>query len=326
MNSVDLSGLDGFNPADFLAETDLEAGSSGKPLLIPLDKILPDPDQPRQEINQERLAELAASIRERGVKSPISVKPANEAGIYYINHGERRYWGSLKAEKTEIPAFIDDDHNGYDQAIENIQREDLTPLEIAHFIERRLESGDKKGQIAKMLGKPASYVSDHAVFFQLPDCVRELYDSSRNRDIQALAALHRTAKIFPDDVESFCRGDRKISQAEVKTFIADLKEQKTLPAKVEDQGLAAAGAEGKEPSVSALTADTSSPVAGSALVENLSSADSPGKPGEDLETALYEQLERLLGPLENYLKKVTDPDFRAVAAKRLQEIAGRVKI
>ena len=190
-NGVDLSGLDQFNSASFLEDNLLDAASSGHPLLVSLDQIAPDPDQPRQDFYPERMEELAASIKERGVKSPISVKPANEDGVYFINHGERRWRAARVAGLAEIPVFIDDDHTGYDQVIENIQREGLTPLEIAHFVERRLEAGDKKGQIAKLLGKPASYVSDHAIFFQLPDCVRDLYDSGRCRTIQALASLYR---------------------------------------------------------------------------------------------------------------------------------------
>ena len=71
MNSdIDLSGLDQFNSASFLEPAEQDAASSGKPLLIALEQIQPDPDQPRQQIDEKRLEELAASILERGRQKP----------------------------------------------------------------------------------------------------------------------------------------------------------------------------------------------------------------------------------------------------------------
>lgn len=310
---VDLSGLDQFNSASFLEGSDLNAAKGGHPLLLPLEQVQPDPEQPRKELDPDRLEELAASIKERGIKSPISVKPQNGAGFYLINHGERRFRAAALAGLTEIPAFIDDEHDSYDQMIENIQREDLSPLEIAHFIERRLQGGEKKGEIARLLGKPASYISDHALFFSLPAAVRELYDSGRCRDIQALAALHRAAKTFPTEVEQFCQGEQKLSQAEVKSFVSGLKEQKADAG----QGQAEKQPENEEMSPSA-------PVLGAvaACSDGVSVAPVVDEPEEtDLESDLYQQFERHLKPLEEYLRNVTDPDFRESAGQRLLQLA-----
>lgn len=339
---IDLSGLDQFNSSSFLQDIDQEAASSGKPLLVPLDQIKPDPHQPRQEIDPERLKELADSIRERGVKSPISLKPKNADGIYFINHGERRFHASRAAGLTEIPAFIDDDHNHYDQMIENIQRENLTPLEIAHFIERRLEAGDRKGQIAKVLGKPGSYISDHAVFFEFSDFIRDLYDSGRCRSIQALALLHRACKEFSDQVAGFCAGEREIYTAEVRGFVSSLKSPEpnpvagtitplepqtpVNPGEIEPRSNPQAApsplGQGDAPA-----ADGSKPkpvltVAGPAVAEAPSS-ETTEKVAAELSPALYEQLNRFLAPLETYLQEVTDAGFREAAAEKLRDLAAK---
>ena len=310
---IDLSGLDQFNAAGFLDGIDMEAAASGKPLMIPLAQIQRDEHQPRQEFDKGTLAELAASIKARGVKSPISVKPKNDDGFYVINHGERRVLASRLAGLIEIPAFIDDDHNHYDQMIENIQRENLTPLEIAHFIERRITAGDKKGDIARTLGKSASYISDHALFFEFPDFIRDLYDSGRCRTIQALAMLHRAYKDFPGPVAGFCTGEREITAAEVRVFVAGLKKPEPAPiitppaATPEAQKPAAAPPEPDHEEIKTVV-KAATPV-------------SVEKTPEELEAALLEQLERFLAPLESYLKKVDNSDFRKTAAERLRKLA-----
>lgn len=310
---IDLSGLDQFNAAGFLDGIDMEAAASGKPLMIPLTQIQRDEHQPRQEFDKGTLAELAASIKARGVKSPISVKPKNDDGFYVINHGERRVLASRLAGLIEIPAFIDDDHNHYDQMIENIQRENLTPLEIAHFIERRLAAGDKKGDIARTLGKSASYISDHALFFEFPDFIRDLYDSGRCRTIQALAMLHRAYKDFPGLVAGFCTGEREITAAEVRVFVAGLKKPEPAPIITPP----AAAPEAQQPAT-VTPKPTAEPVKTVVeVVQTLTPVQTP----EELEAALLEQLERFLAPLESYLKEVDNSEFREAAAERLRKLA-----
>ena len=117
--------------------------SSGGAMMISIDLIDEDPNQPRTIFNDESLQELADTIRERGVKSPISVRETSD-GRYMINHGARRYRASKLAGKTSIPAFIDNDYTNVDQLIENIQRDNLAPMDIARFIESELNRGLKK--------------------------------------------------------------------------------------------------------------------------------------------------------------------------------------
>ena len=118
-------------PADLLA---------GAPLQLPIDAIEEDPDQPRQEFDPDGLAELAETIRERGVRQPISVRRHPEKpDRWMLNFGARRLRASKLIGKLDIPAFVDNTADSYDQVIENEQREGLKPLELALFVQRRLD-------------------------------------------------------------------------------------------------------------------------------------------------------------------------------------------
>ncbi|MFM5432841.1 transcriptional repressor KorB C-terminal beta-barrel domain-containing protein [Aeromonas veronii] len=171
-----------------------------------------------------------------------------------MNAGYRRYLAAQEAGLDTVPAFIDSDADEYDNAVDNIQREGLTALEMAHFIQRQIDNGDKKSEIAGKLGKPASFVSDHISFFELPDCIRELYDSGRCVSVQALAILHRSFKNYPDEVETYCiesmvaeDGD-ELTTADVRRFCNDLKNPSTEPDSDDQGGAGLPGADGdKEP-------------------------------------------------------------------------------
>jgi len=106
----------------------------GNARLIPLEKIKPDPNQPREKFDPERLADLAASIKEHGVKQPISVQYLDEDDCFIINWGERRYRAAIQAGLKEIPCVIETvepEKRLALQLMENIQREDLSPIEKA---------------------------------------------------------------------------------------------------------------------------------------------------------------------------------------------------
>lgn len=131
---------------------------------LALDLIDEDPHQPRSERNPgfstTSLAEMAASIRLRGVKTPISVREnRNLPGRFIINHGARRFRASRLAGKKTIPAFVDNDYNEADQVVENLQRNELTAREIADYIGRELAKGMKKGEIAIANSKSPAFVT-----------------------------------------------------------------------------------------------------------------------------------------------------------------------
>ncbi|WP_081606861.1 ParB/RepB/Spo0J family partition protein [Asticcacaulis benevestitus] len=94
-----------------LSALDLPVASYGKPLQLLLSEIDEDPNQPRKIFTPEAMAQIAESIRRRGVRSPVSVRPhPSEPGRYMLNHGARRLRGSFMAGKESIPAIIDETH------------------------------------------------------------------------------------------------------------------------------------------------------------------------------------------------------------------------
>jgi ParB family chromosome partitioning protein len=143
---------------------------------IPLEKVQPNPTQPRMTFHQETLQELAASIREHGVLQPILVRPAAEG--YEIIAGERRWRASKLAGKDTIPAIVErfDDATALEIAlIENLQREDLSPLDEAVIYKKMTdELGYSIRQLAGKLGKDKGYVENRLRLASAPDDVREM--------------------------------------------------------------------------------------------------------------------------------------------------------
>lgn len=170
-----------------------------------LELIDEDPDQPRGPDNpgfsRESIAEIGATIKLRGVKSPISVRENPQArGRFIINHGARRYRGSRWAGKTTIPAFIDNDYNHADQVIENVQRNELTPREIADFIGCELARGKKKSDIAKEIGKSPAFVTQHATLLDLPEPIAQAFHAGRAKDVTVISELVTAYKHNPKEV------------------------------------------------------------------------------------------------------------------------------
>ena len=130
---------------------------------IPLDRIQADTSQPRDHFNDEKLAELSASIRAHGVLQPITVRPVGP-NAYRIIAGERRWRAAGLAGLKEIPALVRDIEEGEQlelALIENIQREDLNPIEIATAFHRlATERQLNHEQIAERTGKDRSTVSN----------------------------------------------------------------------------------------------------------------------------------------------------------------------
>jgi ParB family chromosome partitioning protein len=125
-----------------------------------------------------------------------------------------------------INAFVDDSHDDYDQAVENIQREAFTPMEIALFIEKRERMGDERAAIAKRLGKSKAFVTRHASLLELEPELRALYDSGRTRDHQNLYNLSIMAKEHPDAVARLVDGKAEITRQAVEALRASLQGDK----------------------------------------------------------------------------------------------------
>lgn len=196
------------------------AGSGPVHLLISL--IDEDPNQPRKANNpgfsDESIAEIGATIKVRGVKSPISVREnPDDPGRYLINHGARRYRGSMWAGKKSIPAFIDNDYNEADQVIENLQRNELTAREIADFIGRELAKGKKKTEIAKEIGKSPAYITQHVTLLDLPDAIADAFSLGRVNDVTVVNELVTAYKQAPEKVDAWLADEhQELTRGSVK--------------------------------------------------------------------------------------------------------------
>jgi len=143
---------------------------------VPVGKILPNPAQPRLSYDEDSLTELADSIREHGVLQPILVRPSGAQ--FELIAGERRWRASRMAERETIPAIVAD----FDEStalevsiIENLQREDVSPLEEATMFRKMTETfGYSVRQLAQKVGKDKGYIENRLRLSAAPADIREL--------------------------------------------------------------------------------------------------------------------------------------------------------
>lgn len=143
--------------------------------LLRPDQIVRSPWQPRQHFDADALEALAASIRKHGILEPVIVRPVN--GSYEIIAGERRFQAAIKAGLTEIPVTVRkiDDRTTVEIALsENLEREDLSPIEIAQSFSAYLQTfGSTQEELAQRLGKDRSTVANLIRLLDLPSSVQK---------------------------------------------------------------------------------------------------------------------------------------------------------
>jgi ParB family chromosome partitioning protein len=206
---------------------------------IPLNKIKPNRFQPRQKFNKEKLEELAESIKKHGLAQPILVSPSIVPGEYEIIAGERRYRASKLAGNKDIKAIVKlgaDDKQRFDLAlIENLQREDLDPVEEAKAYKRLSEEfGHTHENIAEIIGKDRSVISNALRLLFLPEDVQLLISEGR---ISAghgriLAGLEDETQIraFAEQIVK-----EKLSVRAIEQLISSAKPKKEREQKVQQQ-------------------------------------------------------------------------------------------
>lgn len=172
--------------------------------ILPIARIKPHPDQPRRIFDNDALDELAASIKQRGVIQPIIVRPApDKSGHYQLVAGERRWRAAQRARLHEIPALVRelDERDTLTLAlIENIQREDLTPIEEARAYRNLMEQDDlSHNDLAQMVDKSRSHVANMIRLLALPDSVLSLVDEGK------LSMGHARALINADDAQAIAQ-------------------------------------------------------------------------------------------------------------------------
>lgn len=196
---------------------------------IEIEKIVANPNQPRQDFNEDALQELADSIKELGVIQPITLRKRDD-GTYQIIAGERRYRASQLAGKTTIPAYIlkADDEDTMEMAlIENIQREDLNPLEIALAYQQLIEQHNlSQEQLSKRVGKGRATIANFLRLLKLPAAIQvalkeKRIDMGHAKALLSLDSHSDQLDIFHSIEKSNC------SVREVEEMVRNIKEGKS---------------------------------------------------------------------------------------------------
>ena len=208
-----------------MADADLsldptEPARDGAHRRLPIEQVVPNPDQPRRQFTQEALDELAASIRARGVLQPLIVRPhPDEPGLYQLVAGERRWRASQLAQQHEVPVIIRDftDDEMLEVAIvENIQRAELNAIEEAAAYRQLMERfHHTQEQLAESLHKSRAHVANHLRLLTLPEPVQ-----AHVRD-GALTAGHARALVTAPDPVALARRviDRGLSVRDTEALV-----------------------------------------------------------------------------------------------------------
>jgi len=191
---------------------------------IPLAQIGANPDQPRKTFKDAELNDLAASIKEKGVLQPILLRAVpNKPYNYEIVAGERRFRASKLAGLTEIPAVIKklDDDNAMEIAlIENVQRENLDPIEEAAAYKNLMEKCNyDMADVSRLIGKSDSYIRNAIRLIDLPDAVRQMVSNGE------ISASHARTIAVADNPVELAREivNNKMSVADIAKRVKNVK-------------------------------------------------------------------------------------------------------
>ena len=214
--TLDLRGLDQFKASSLVAAGDAALATAPR---MALDRIDYDPEQPRRGLDPVALRELAASIRLHGVLEPVSLRPhPQDPQRFIVNRGERRCRASQLAGLTQVPYFLDDRLDRFAQVVENLQREDLSPFDLAHFIAEREREGLSRAEIARRLQKPRSFITEAASLTQAPPELRAAFDAGRVRDTRVLYTLLRLHLQDPAGSPTRLQGAHELTREQVDAW------------------------------------------------------------------------------------------------------------
>ena len=187
-------GLEALIPVNI---SGIQSISLSSVLEIPVNEILPNPHQPRTEMNPDELQDLAESIREHGIIQPLIISPGNKENEYFLIAGERRLRAAKIIGLKQVPAIL---RNVSDQGqlelalIENVQRTDLSPLETAEAYRQLSDDFNlSHEEIAKRVGKSRVTITNSIRLLKLPDSVRNALASGIISEGHARALLALTS-------------------------------------------------------------------------------------------------------------------------------------
>lgn len=205
---------------------------------LPLEEIRPNPYQPRKTFDDDKINELAASIKEHGVFQPIIVRKSLSG--YELIAGERRLRASKIAQKDTIPAIVvdfDDSQMMEISLLENIQREDLSPLEEAEAYDQLLHKLNyTQEELSKRIGKSRPYITNMLRLLKLPLGIKELVNSKK------LSYGHARTLLALDDEDRMLELAKKtvkedLSVRELEKIISNTKNKPLVKEKKIDKSL-----------------------------------------------------------------------------------------
>lgn len=219
---------------------------------VPLSRISPNPDQPRRFFDQQALSELAESIRRQGVLQPLLVR-SHGNGHFEIIAGERRWRAAQAAQVHEVPVLIRDLDEGAAlevALIENIQRQDLNPIEEASGFQRLMaDFSYTQEAVGRFVGKSRSHVANMLRLLGLPTTVRELIAEGR------LTMGHARALVSTPDPEGLAQ--RVVDEGLSVRQTEQLASRTTAPSGSSRPGTSARTGRGKDPDIAALESQVS---------------------------------------------------------------------
>ena len=197
--------------------------SNDQPTLVgevSISKIHEDEHNARTEFDTESLEGLSESIKQNGVLDPISLRPHDTLpGEYIINCGHRRFRASKMAGLTKVPAFLDSKMDDYGRFIDNIQREDLSLIDVANQLKRFVDEGAKNREIAQKIGKSETWVSRYLSLLELPKDIIDAVKQGKIKSAEAALSLANLSKDRPAEVHKFIhQNEGEISQGKVRKF------------------------------------------------------------------------------------------------------------
>ncbi|MBO4311396.1 MAG: ParB/RepB/Spo0J family partition protein [Desulfovibrionaceae bacterium] len=205
---------------------------------LPVLKLVPCQGQPRRSFDESALDELASSIREQGILQPLLVRPApGDPGAYEIVAGERRWRAAKKAGLSQVPVIIrelDDNEALTIALVENLQREDLNPVEEAHAIaalQKRLKIS--QDALAAKLGKSRPAVANALRLLQLPENILESLELGEISAGHARALLALSDAPREQDLLFAAVLEKELSVRSTENAVAVFKKEGALPASID---------------------------------------------------------------------------------------------
>ena len=181
--------------------------------MIPTANLYEDPHNPRTQILEAELDELADDIRQHGILQPIVVHRADREGQHQIHFGAKRWRAAQRIGLLEVPVVVrNGPANPYAQVAENQKRHGLTPLDLARFIRGRIDAGDSNTMVAKTLGLDLTSVAHHLALLDLPTVVDAAMQAGRCSSPRTLYELGKLYAEQPERVAELVAGTRPITR------------------------------------------------------------------------------------------------------------------